>query len=134
MSRVATVALTIALAAGGCERPGERPPDPALAGRVLSGALAYPQSVLLTMATGEDAAELTLTTAADVTDVVTWYRAALRLNGWTVQSERREDDGGLTLYATNRDRPLWIRLRANIGGPGTTYSLIGAEVAGDTVR
>jgi hypothetical protein len=135
MSRVSLLSLVLLCAAAACERPGERAAhDRQFAGRVLWGALAYPQSVVVGIATGEDAAEVTLSTPAAPAQVLAWYRDALRLNGWALRNEARSPDGTVTLYAQQGERPLWIRLRGTAGGPGSTYSLIGVEMSGDTIQ
>jgi len=66
--------------------------------------------------------------------VAAWFRQALKLNGWTLQSDLTGRDGTVTLYAEQAKRPLWITLKANVGGPGTTYTVIGGIVGGDTVK
>ena len=135
MTRRVLALVLAALAGGACERPSERDPgDRAMAGRIMRGALVYPTSQVLTYATGEQVAEVVLTTLASLDEVVRWYRVALPLNAWEVKTQSRERDGTVTLYAVQRSRPLWVRLRANTGGPGTTYSVIGVEVQGDTIR
>jgi len=50
------------------------------------------------------------------------------------ESDGRLPDGGITIYAEQGKRPLWITLHPTVGGPGTTYNLIGAQVVGDTVK
>jgi hypothetical protein len=39
----------------------------------------------------------------------------------------------MTLYAQKGDRPLWITFRPNVGGPGTTYTMIG-EIPVDSTK
>jgi len=135
MTRRLLSLVLAALAGGACERPSERDPgDRGMAGRIMLGVIVYPTSHVLTYATGEQAAEVVLTTPASLDEVVRWYRAALPLNAWDLKTQARERDGTITLYAEQHSRPLWVRLRANTGGPGTTYSLIGADVKGDTIR
>jgi hypothetical protein len=132
--RLLSLAL-VALATGACERPSERnSSDRARAARMMVGALGYPGSLILSYATGEQAAEVVLTTPAKLSDVVRWYKATFQLNAWDLKTESQERDGTVTLYAQRRARPLWVRLRANTGGPGTTYSVIGVEMQGDTIR
>jgi hypothetical protein len=116
-----------------CERPSERAArEREFAGRVLQGTLAYPRSTLVSVSTAEDAAEVELSTTASPERVLIWYREVLRLNGWEIRSEAKEPGGGMALYAQRGERPLWITLRASDGG--TRYSLIGAQVEGDTIR
>ena len=134
MSRALIIVLAIVVAVA-CERPSERAArERQFAGRMLQGTLAHPQSVVVGIATGTDAAEVSFSTPAPVGAVIVWYREALRINGWEIKNEAREADGTTVLYAQNGNRPLWIRLRETVGAPGTTYSLIGAQVEGDTIR
>jgi len=131
--RFLTLALA-ALATGACERPSERDTgDRARAARMMVGALGYPGSLILTVAAGEQAAEVVLTTPASLGQVAAWYKATFQLNAWDLKTESQDRDGTVTLYAVRRTRPLWVRLRANTGGPGTTYSIIGVEMKGDTI-
>ena len=132
--RLLSLALA-ALATGACERPSERnTSEREKVGRIMLGALAYPRSLVLTYATGEQAAEVVLTTPARLDEVLGWYRTTFKLNAWDLKTESQERDGTVTLYAEQHSRPLWVRLRANTGGPGTTYSVIGAEMTGDTIQ
>jgi len=117
-----------------CERPGDPARARAFASRVLKGALAYPRSTVVSISAGEDAAEVALTTGAAPQNVATWYRQALVLNGWELKSDVVERDSTITIYAEKEKRPLWVRLRANAAGLGTTYRVIGAIVPGDSVR
>ena len=117
--------VTLVLVAG-CERPAERV-NMALASKVLKGVIAYPHSSLVSVSTGPDAVEVVLTTPAPVQEVATWYRQTLRLNGWELQSDGVANDGSISIYADSGNRPLWIKLKRNVGGPGTTYTLFGAQ-------
>ena len=37
-------------------------------------------------------------------------------------------------YAEKHKRPLWLTLRANVGGAGTTYTLMGAVIEPDSAK
>ena len=108
--------------------------DRDVAAAMLHGILAYPQSSVISVASGVDAAQATATTAASVAEVATWYRRMLRLNGWDLQNDAVTRDGGVAIFAQKGTRPLWITLKATAGGPGTTYTLIGAELPTDSVQ
>jgi len=123
-----------ALLAAGCDRERKTEGARALAARALRGALAYPQSTLVNLSAGTDAAELTFASPAAAADVAQWYRQALALNGWEVKSDQTGRDGAIAMYAEQGQRPLWLTVRANVGGPGSTYTMIGAVVAGDSIR
>ena len=120
------------LAAASCER--SRPPDPAaMIQRVMGGMLVYPKSTRVSVSAGEDAAQLTLTTPDSIGPVADWFRKVLSLNGWKLQSDLTERDGSVTISAVRGTHPLWLTLKPNVGAPGTTYTLIGAEVSQDSV-
>jgi hypothetical protein len=86
------------------------------------------------VARGSDAAKATFSAPAPVPVVATWYRQMLRLNGWELQSDAVMNDGSVAIFAQHGARPLWITLKTTAGGPGTTYTLIGAELPKDSVR
>jgi hypothetical protein len=119
------------LALVACDRPKE-PDARQLAARALKGTLTYPQSTIVNVAAGTDAAEVTLTTADPVDVVAGWFRQALPLNGWELRNEGKSAAGAVSIYAEKEGRPLWLTLRPNTGGPGTTYTMIGAIVEPDT--
>jgi hypothetical protein len=63
-----------------------------------------------------------------------WYRRALPLNNWQIKNDGKGRDGVVTLYAEKEGRPLWITLRPNAAGSGTSYTLIGALTDTAAVR
>jgi hypothetical protein len=116
----------------GCER--RRPPDPhAMVQRTMKGVLAYPKSVQVSVSAGEDAAQVTMTSQDSAGKVADWFRRSLAAGGWTLTSDVTSADGSTTISATQGKRPLWITFQRNEGAPGTTYTVIGAVVAGDSV-
>ena len=126
-----TLALVVGLAA--CDRPADRTTRGTVY-RALRGVLVYPQSVMVQMEAGDSAGQLVLTTVDSLPAVTGWFRETFRLNAWTLQSDVTDRDGTITLYAEKNRRPVWVRIHANVGGPGTTYTVIGGIVAGDTVK
>ncbi|PYP20355.1 MAG: hypothetical protein DMD54_00910 [Gemmatimonadetes bacterium] len=133
MSRAYQLFIVLALLAA-CERPGDSDRTRVAAGRALSGTLAYPRSTPVTVAAGEEAAQLTMTSQDSLPVIVAWFRRALPLNGWVILREATGPAGDVTLYAQKGDRPLWITLRANVGAVGTTYTMIGEIPADSTKR
>jgi hypothetical protein len=133
MPRSFIVCTLAVLSVAACERRHEAE-SRAMAVRVLQGVLVYPRSLVVSVASGTDAAQVELSSTASPAAVATWYRQTLRLNGWTLKSDGTLPDGGVTIYAEQGKRPLWITLHPTAGGPGTTYNLIGAQVVGDTVK
>jgi hypothetical protein len=129
MSRVYHLFVLLALVAA-CERPDDQARARVAAGRALRGTLAYPRSSAVNVAAGEEAAQLSMTSPDSVAMIVAWFRKALPLNGWVIQREAAAAGGAVTLYAQKGERPLWITLRPNVGGSGTTYTMIGEIGAG----
>ena len=132
MSRLLALVCVAGLCAGGCERAADQREEREFTAQLLSGILAYPRSTVVRVSAGQDAAQATLATAAPVTDVATWYRQMLRLNGWDLRSDGVMTDGSVSIYAEKGRRPLWITLQATAGGSGTTYTLIGAQLPRDS--
>jgi hypothetical protein len=127
-----TLVLLMLTAVVACNRP--QPPDTrAMLRKSLHGVLVYPRSTLLDATSGADAAQVTLTTLDSVAVVASWFRGELNLNGWALQSDVTNSDGSIAIVAQKGSRPLWITLRPNVGGPGSTYTVIGAVVEGDSV-
>jgi hypothetical protein len=133
MPRAFPLLLAIALLAA-CERPGNPDEARAFAARALRGTLAYPQSSVVSVSAGDEAAELVLSSPDSVAAVAAWYRRALPLNGWEVKRDVRDRSGTVTIYAEQGPRPLWVTLRPNVGGAGTTYTMVGAVVPADSTR
>jgi hypothetical protein len=126
MPRLASILCAVALLAA-CERPRQDQRARELAAQVLSDMLTYPGSGVVSVAAGEDAAEVVLTTPAGVDTVAAWYRSLLQLNGWELRQDAVSGEGTRIVYAVKGERPLWITLRRTAGAPGTTYTLIGAQ-------
>jgi hypothetical protein len=131
--RSAPIILLLALAAApACRRP--QPPDTqAMLRKSLHGVLVYPRSTLVDATSGTDAAQVTLTTLDSVAIVASWFRDELHLNGWALQSDVTSGDGSIAITASKGSRPLWVTLRPNVGGPGSTYTVIGAVVSSDSL-
>ena len=127
-----TLVLLLLTTAAACNRP--QPPDTrAMVSKSLHGVLVYPRSTLVDAASGSDAAQVTLTTLDSAAVVASWFRDELRLNGWALQSDLTNGDGSIAIVAQKGSRPLWITLRPNVGGPGSTYTVIGAVVSSDSL-
>ena len=131
MSGLSAVLLVAGLCAA-CDRPPQERQEREFAATVLHGVLAYPQSSVVSVARGSDAAQATFSAPAPVQTVATWYRQVLRLNGWDLQNDAVMNDGSVAIFAQQGKRPLWITLKATPGGSGTTYTLIGAELPKDS--
>jgi hypothetical protein len=124
MSRASGFVVVLALVAA-CERPGSDEQSRQLAGKALSGALTYPRSAMVSVSAGDEAAQLVMSSPDSVNVIAAWFLQALRLNHWDVKRTISDRSGTVTIYAERDTRPLWLTLRPNVGGPGTTYTMIG---------
>jgi len=129
--RCALIALVLFAA---CERAGEGAADRELAAAALQDVLAFPGSAVVGVSAGQDAAQAAFTTPAALQNVAAWYRVNLKLNDWDMKGDQLMADGSIALYAVRRGKPLWITLRRNNGGPGTTYTLVGTLPSADSAR
>jgi len=134
MHRSIPLLLALTLVAAGCDRERDTEQARAVAASALRGVLAYPQSTLVSLSAGSDAAELAFSSPAAVADVAQWYRRALAVNGWELKTDQVGHDGSVSMYAVQGQRPLWLTMRPNAGGPGSTYTMIGAIVEGDSIK
>ena len=132
MTRAAGLVLLCA-AVFGCERPGSPEQTRRLAGQALQGTLAYPRSTMVSVSAGEEAAQLVLSSPDSVEVVAKWFVRALGMNNWDVKRSITDKNGTVTIYAEQNNRPLWLTLRPNVGGPGTTYTMVGV-IPKDSVK
>jgi hypothetical protein len=132
MTRAALLVF-VAAALLACERPGSPEQTRRLAGQALQGTLAYPRSSPVSVSAGEEAAQLIMTSPDSVAVVAKWFLNALALNKWEVKRTISDRNGTVTIYAEQNKRPLWLTLRPNEGGPGTTYTMIGV-IPKDSVK
>ena len=133
MSRALYLLTALALIAA-CDRPGDPMKARAFAAHALRGALAYPNSSVISVSAGDEAAELVLSTPDSVRVVADWFRRALPLNGWRLKRDVNDQAGGVTIYAESGLRPLWVTLKPSAGGAGTSYTLVGAIVGADSTK
>lgn len=131
MTRAALLVLACA-AVVACDRPGGEQARINV-GRALQGTLAYPRSTMVSMSSGEEAAQLIMTSPDSVSVVARWFAQALTLNKWELKRTITDRNGTVTIYAEQNKRPLWLTLRPNTGGPGTTYTMIGV-IPKDSVK
>lgn len=124
MTRALRFVFIVALAVA-CERPGSPEQTRIRTGQALSGTLAYPRSTPVSISAGDEAAQLVMTSPDSVATVARWFLQALPLNKWDVKRTVSDRSGTVTIYAEQGKRPLWLTLRPSVGGPGTTYTMIG---------
>jgi hypothetical protein len=129
----AAFAILLSAAFVACERPGGPEQTRRLAGQAFQGTLAYPRSTMVSVSAGEEAAQLVMSSPDSVTVVARWFVRALGMNNWEVKRTLSDPNGTVTIYAEQNKRPLWLTLRPNVGGPGTTYTMIGV-IPKDSVK
>jgi hypothetical protein len=88
--------------------------------------LVYPRSTLVSMASGDSAGQLSLASPDAPDTVASWFRSSLALNRWTLQSDAKQNDGTILIYAERATQPLWISIQEASGGAGTSYTVTGA--------
>jgi hypothetical protein len=116
--------LLVSVAVVGCDRPAQVSRH--TIAQSLKGVLVYPRSTLVSMASGDSAGQLSLS-SPDVPDTVAaWFRVTLAMNHWTLQSDARQNDGSILIYAERVSQPLWISIQEASGAPGTSYTVTGA--------
>ncbi len=133
MTRASSFVVALVLLVA-CERPRNPEQTRQLAGKALTGTLAYPRSTMVSVSAGEEAAQLVMSSPDSVKEVARWFLQALPLNRWEVKRTISDRNGTVTIYAEQEKRPLWLTLRPNVGGPGTTYTMIGVIPMDSTSR
>ena len=88
---------------------------------------------MVSVSAGDEAAQLVMSSPDSVRVIATWFVQTLELNKWDVQRTITDRSGTVTIYAEQEKRPLWLTLRPNVGGPGTTYTMIGV-IPKDSVK
>ncbi|HWH02650.1 MAG TPA: hypothetical protein VN674_03095 [Gemmatimonadales bacterium] len=124
MRRPLVPILFLAFGFAACHRPAEVSRH--TIAQSLKGVLVYPRSTVVGMSSGDSAGQLSLSSRADPDSVAQWFRASLTLNHWTLQSDARQPDGSIIMYAERQSQPLWITIRQATGTVGTNYTVTGA--------
>ena len=124
MQRPLIPILFLALGFAACHRPADVSRQ--TVARSLKGVLVYPHSTVVDMASGDSAGQLSLASRANPDSVAQWFRASLTLNHWTLQSDARQPDGSIIMYAERKSQPLWITIQQSTGTVGTSYTVTGA--------
>jgi hypothetical protein len=96
-----------AFAVVGCERPAQVSRH--TISQSLKGVLVYPRSSLVSMASGDSAGQLSLSSPDAPDSVASW-----------------QPDGSILIYAERAAQPLWISIQAASGAAGSSYTVTGA--------
>ena len=125
MRRPFLLVIVAVLAATACDRPERRAREEyAAAARALSDLVHFPGGTMISTAAGAEAAEARYTALATTDSVAAYYRRMLMSKGYGI--ERETDEAGVhTIYSRREHRPIWVRISANAGGPGVTWTVIG---------
>ena len=65
----------------------------------------------------EDALSITVRTPEKLEEVAEFYRNLLTRDPWMIESDTRDRSGVVTLYATRKGPPIWVRI-----SPDTAYN------------
>jgi len=120
------------LAAGlvaGCDRTA--PVSRHTIAQSLRGVLVYPRSSVVDLSSGDSAGQMTLASPDAPDTIATWFRINLAQNRWTLESDARQPDGTILIFAKRGEQPLWISIQRSSGGPGSNFTVTGA-IAGSS--
>jgi hypothetical protein len=126
-SKIWLAALCVTLVA--C---GDRKPNTPKLSEVFSVLPLPPKPSFVSRSGGADAIQITVRTPLRADSVAFYYRSVFKANDWKLINDDKNRDGTVVLFAQRKDRPLWVRVRADNGGTGSLVDLAGALVAGDS--
>jgi hypothetical protein len=76
----------------------------------------------------EDALMLTVRTPETMDQVADYYRYLLTRDPWRIESDTKDAEGAIALYATRKGPPLWVRITRDTAFNATLVQLTGAVV------
>ena len=118
--------LVLAAALAAC---GDKPPKSATMSQALPHLPLPPQAMFVGRSGGPDAVQITLRTPNKPDAVADYYRGVFKTGNWKLVNDAKDADGATVLFAQQNGPPLWVRIRAEEGGPGTVLELSGAVVS-----
>ncbi|HYK10813.1 MAG TPA: hypothetical protein VEV39_08445 [Gemmatimonadales bacterium] len=124
MQRAWLLILVAAVVGTACHRPSEVSRH--TIAQSLRGVMVYPRSALVDMSSGDSAGQMTLSSPDAPDTVATWFRANLLLNDWTLETDAKQTDGSIQMYAERKHQPLWITIQRASGAAGSSYTVTGA--------
>ena len=119
--------LALVATAAGCDRP--KPVKTPELAEVLPDLYLPSRFSFVSRSGSEDALQITVRTPQTVNQVAEYYRNLLTRDPWKIQSDTRNAEGALTLYATRRGPPIWVRI-----SPDTVYNATLVQVSGAVVK
>jgi hypothetical protein len=128
-SKIWLAALCVTLVA--C---GDKPPSPPKLSQVFSLLPLPPGATFVSRSGGADAIQVTLRTPLRADSVAVYYRSTFKTNDWKLINDAKDKDGAVVLFAQRKDRPLWVRVRADNSGSGSLVDLAGAVVTADSAK
>jgi hypothetical protein len=87
-----------------------------------------PRSEVVSRAGSSDALQITFRSAETPENVLAYYRVVLSKGGWSLESDTPDAQGAAALYALKDGHPLWVRISAVPGEPGSLVQVSGAVV------
>jgi hypothetical protein len=128
-SRIRLAALCVALVA--C---GDKPPTPPKMADVFSHLPVPPQASFVSRSGGADALQITVRTPIRPDQIATYYRSVFKTDEWKLINDTKDKGGDVVFFAQRRNRPLWVRVRADRSTGGSLVDLAGAVVAEDSAK
>jgi hypothetical protein len=126
-SKIWLAALSVAL--GAC---GEKPPSSPKLSQVFTELPLPPRASFVSRSGGAEAIQITLRTPLRADSIAGYYRSTFKTGDWKLINDAKDKDGAVVLLVQRKDRPLWVRVRADSSGSGSLVDLVGAVVAGDS--
>jgi hypothetical protein len=120
------LALACVTAAAGCDRP--KPVKTPELSEALPDIFLPRQFSFVSRSGSEDALMLTVRTPETMDQVADHYRYLLTRDPWKIESDTRDVEGAIAIYATRQGPPLWIRISRDTAFNATLVQLTGAVV------
>jgi len=120
----------IALALVACSP--DAPKQIATVGEALPGLPLPPEARVVARGGSPDALQITFQSGWSADSLINLYRAVLSNAPWELQNDVLDSEGARVLYATRQGPPIWVRIKGNVGAPGSTIQIMGAAVTSTT--
>jgi hypothetical protein len=120
------IVLALAASATGCDRA--EPAKSADLAAALPDVYLPSRFSFVSRSGGEDALQITVRTPDKPDAVANYYRGLLTRDPWRIESDTKDREGVVTLYATRKGPPMWVRISPDTAFNATLVQLSGALV------
>lgn len=101
----------------------------ATVGETLPDLILPAQASFVSRSGSEDALALTVRTPLKMDAVADYYRERLTQAPWSLESDSKDNQGAIALYATRQGPPLWVRI-----WPDTEFNATFVQITGASVK